>query len=76
MDDVGHRRARGRVFAAAGGLVALVALTAGAVVALGSSPDRTHAAAPTETATSQSAASTATKTAPRQTVRLQAQMLG
>ncbi|MEV6009828.1 hypothetical protein AB0M29_23815 [Streptomyces sp. NPDC051976] len=68
MDDVGHRRARGRVFAAAGGLVALVALTAGAVVALGSSPDRTHAAAPAPTATSPSAASTTTTTVPSTSV--------
>ena len=47
----------------AGGLVALVALTAGAVVALGSSPDRTHAA-PAATATTPSATPTATNTAP------------
>jgi hypothetical protein len=71
MDDVGHRHARGRIFSAAGGLVALVALTAGAVVALGSSPDHTRAApappataATTQPAPAHSVTASATPAAP------------
>ncbi|MFC4030172.1 hypothetical protein ACFO3J_01650 [Streptomyces polygonati] len=58
-NDGGSRRRRGRLLATAAGLIALVALTAGAVIAFGPSPvGQTHAAAtPASAGTRTSAAS-------------------